>query len=99
MESSASGFTSWNCVFSLCRFLEKLYPPVCKPKAIGRGIAMRSKAEQKGIWANSSQARNLLCMFFLESQPLKELNEENHHHKDTEPFMYSPTTGGGHQHT
>ena len=40
MDSCAPGLTSWNFLFSL-----KLYPPVCKPENLGRGIAIRAKVE------------------------------------------------------
>ena len=39
MESCAPGLTSWNFF---------LFSPVCKPKAVGKGIPIRVKVEPKG---------------------------------------------------
>ena len=55
MESCVPGLTGWNFMFSFFP-LYKNYtllfalqcPPVCKPEAIGRVIALRAKVVQKG---------------------------------------------------
>ena len=55
MESCAPGLTSWNFLFSFLP-LQKNYTlllalpcqPVCKPEAVGKGIAIRAKVEQTG---------------------------------------------------
>ena len=54
MASCALGLTSWNLVFyffplkKICTLLFALLcPPVCKPEAIGGGISVRVKVEQK----------------------------------------------------
>ena len=55
MESCAPGLTSWNFLFSFFPLYKNdtlLFalpcPPVCNPEALGLGIAIRAKVEQKG---------------------------------------------------